>query len=68
MGIFPSLYELVTGRPWTTGRTASADFGRPPGAVYAEQLAAYADAELFGHGEAILADLQRSNVPAGTRG
>jgi hypothetical protein len=59
MPIFPRLYERVTGRPWTTGRTASIDFGPPPGAVHAEELAAYSDAELLSR------DLRRPKV--GTR-
>src|SRR4051794_9997736 len=32
VNILSAIYELVTGRPWTTGRAASADYGPPPGA------------------------------------
>lgn len=52
------LYEAITGRAWTTTRTASLEFGPPPGAVYADRLAAYSDAELLNHGPAILAHLE----------
>lgn len=40
------LYEVITGTPWTTGRSAAADFGPPPGAVYATEWAHLSDAEL----------------------
>lgn len=41
------LYELLTGQPWTTTRSAAAEFGPPPGAVYAVELSRYTDAELI---------------------
>jgi hypothetical protein len=43
------IYEILTGKPWTTVRSAAAEFGPPPGAVYATQLAVYTDAELIAH-------------------
>jgi hypothetical protein len=52
------LYETLTGRPWTTMRSAAAEFGPPPGARYAAALAAYTDAELIARGEQILAGLR----------
>jgi hypothetical protein len=51
------LYELVTGRPWTTVRSAAAEFGPPPGARYAAELSRFSDAELYGHGDRIVAQL-----------
>jgi hypothetical protein len=36
----------------------AAEFGPPPGAVYATELAAYTDAELIANGEQILAHLR----------
>ena len=51
------LYETLTGRPWTTTRSAAAEFGPPPGARYAGELAAYTDTELITHGDRILAQL-----------
>jgi hypothetical protein len=41
------LYEAITGQPWTTTRSATAELGPPPGALYADQLGAYTDAELI---------------------
>jgi|1186.fasta_scaffold345323_2 hypothetical protein len=68
MSIIPALYERLTGKPWTTGRSASVDYGPPPGAVYAEQLAVYSDAELVAHDLTDLLrrpqDLRR-HLPAG---
>ncbi|MEU4424819.1 hypothetical protein AB0F81_29725 [Actinoplanes sp. NPDC024001] len=52
------LYELVTGTPWTTVHSAAAEFGCPPGALYAEQLAQYSDAELIAYGPQILAEIK----------
>ena len=49
------LYRWLTDRPWTTVRSCAAEFGPPPGARYAEELAAYTDTELLLYGEAILA-------------
>ena len=56
--MIPRLYELLTGRPWTSVRSMTAEFGPPPGAVYGEQLAGYTDAELIANGEQILANLR----------
>lgn len=56
------LYELLTGRPWTTTRRASVEFGPPPGALYAHQLAAFTDAELYTHGDRILAHLRAQDT------
>ncbi|WP_426510634.1 hypothetical protein ACPPVO_08230 [Dactylosporangium sp. McL0621] len=52
-----ALYELLTGRPYFTGRSAAADFGPPPGARYARELAAYSDLELIRRGHEIVAEL-----------
>jgi hypothetical protein len=42
------VWKLVTGRPWTTTtRSATAEYGPPPGAVYAFELSRYTDAELI---------------------
>ena len=56
--MFRRLYETLTGRPWTTTRSAAAEFGPPPGARYAGQLASYTDPELIAYGEQILAQLR----------
>ena len=61
------LYELLTGHPWTTVRSATAEFGPPPAARYATQLAAYSDAELIAHGKAILARLRAEEATQATR-
>ena len=53
------LYETLTGRPWTTVRSCTTEYGPPPGARYAAQLAAYSDAELIHHGREILARLKQ---------
>ena len=58
--MFRRLYETLTGRPWTTTRSAAAEFGPLPGARYAGQLAAYTDAELIAYGEQILTQLRAS--------
>lgn len=52
-----ALYERVTGRPWTTVRSAAAEFGPPPGAVFAEALRHYTDQELYERGHVILREL-----------
>jgi hypothetical protein len=52
------LYELLTGRPWTTVRSAAAEFGPPPGALFAEELARFHDAELYAYGPQILAAIR----------
>ena len=57
-----ALYEWLTGRPWRTTRSCAAEFGPPPGALYAEALRHYTDAELIVHGEAILADLREQEA------
>ncbi|MGH3680127.1 MAG: hypothetical protein ACRDT2_07730 [Natronosporangium sp.] len=59
------LYELLTGRRWRTTRSCVAEFGPPPGALYAEALRHYTDAELIVHGEAILADLREQEAAVG---
>jgi hypothetical protein len=56
--MIPRLYELLTGHPWTTVRSMTAEFGPPLAAVYATELAAYTDAELIANGEQILANLR----------
>jgi hypothetical protein len=58
------IWQAITGRPWTTVRSAAAEFGPPPAARYAAQLAAYSDTELIRHGEAILARLRRQDTTA----
>lgn len=42
-----AFYEMVTGTPWTSGRSATADYGPPPAARYAAELGALADEELL---------------------
>lgn len=49
------LYERATGRPWLTVRSASAEFGPPPGARYADVLDQYTDADLYAFGDLIIA-------------
>ncbi len=49
------VYEMVTGKPWRTVRSAAAEFGPSAGAVYAAELSRYSDAELLAYGEEILA-------------
>lgn len=56
------LYELMTGRAWTTTRSCAAEFGPPPGAVYAEALATFTDEQLYASGEWILAQLQEQEA------
>ncbi|MBW6432195.1 hypothetical protein KZ829_00345 [Actinoplanes hulinensis] len=51
--------ELVTGRPRLTVRSAAVEFGPPPGAVYEAELSAFSDAELYAHGDEILAVARR---------
>jgi hypothetical protein len=59
MSAFTWLYERLTGTPWyTTPAWASRDGVRLAGAVYRDELACYTDAELYAHGEAILAGLR----------
>jgi hypothetical protein len=57
------LYELVTGKPWTTVRSAAAEFGPPPGAVYRAELGRFSDAELYAQGDAIVAAAKRRRQP-----
>lgn len=56
------LYEQLTGQPYYTTRSASAEFGPPPAARYAAELARYSDAELIQHGPQILAALVRRDA------
>ncbi|XTZ16509.1 hypothetical protein ACQSSU_03720 [Micromonospora echinospora] len=49
------LYTRATGRPWTTVRSATAEFGPTPGARYADVLDQYSDADLYAFGELIIA-------------
>lgn len=58
----PRLYEKLTGRVWTSTRSAAAEFGAPPGALYAEALRHYTDAELIANGPGILADLREQEA------
>jgi hypothetical protein len=55
------LYERLTGRPWTTTRTMSVEFGPPPGAIYAVELSRYTDAELIKFGDEIVSRLRQEN-------
>lgn len=55
------LFQMLTGRPWTTVRSCAAEFGPPPGARYAAELSAYSDAELITGGHRILARLRRED-------
>jgi hypothetical protein len=66
--MIPRLYELLTGRPWTSVRSMTAEFGPPPGTVYATELAAYTDTELIAHGGHILAHLRTRHPAAGRPG
>jgi hypothetical protein len=50
-----ALWRALTGT--RTMRSAAAEFGPPPGARYADDLARYSDAELVAHGKEILADV-----------
>jgi hypothetical protein len=59
------LYEALTGRPWTTTRSMTAEYGPPAGARYATDLAGYSDAELIANGQRILAAL-RAQEATGT--
>lgn len=52
------IYRALTGKPWITSRSAAAEYGPPPGARYAVQLAAYTDAELISHSETILDEVR----------
>jgi hypothetical protein len=64
------LYETLTGRPWMTVRSCTTEYGPPPGARYAAQLAVYSDAQLICHGHDILARLRqqqhKQHIPATT--
>lgn len=56
--MLPRLFEALTGRPWTTTRSAAAEFGPPP-AVSCPELADYPDAELIRRPVAeVLAEIQ----------
>lgn len=52
------LYQWLTGKPWITTRSCAREFGPPPGAIYAEALRRYSDAQLIAHGDQILAELR----------
>ena len=53
--MFAWLFEVVTGRPWMTVRSAAEEFGPPPAAVYEAELNGYPDLELIANGDEILA-------------
>jgi hypothetical protein len=48
------LYELATGRAWTTTRSAAVEFGPPPAAELPE-LRRFTDAQLMADGPGIVA-------------
>jgi len=56
------LYELLTGKPWTTTRSMAAEFGPPPAVRYADQLAAYTDLELITSHDPIRVRLAREQA------
>lgn len=61
--MLPALFEALTGRSWKTTRSCAGEFGPPPGAVYAEALRHYTDAELMGRDrEAILAEVREQQA------
>ncbi|QSB14577.1 hypothetical protein JQS43_24405 [Natronosporangium hydrolyticum] len=60
-----TLYELLTGRSWTTTRSMMAEFGPPPAARHPE-LARYSDAELYERGAELVAELDAATA-AGRR-
>lgn len=41
------LYQAITGKPWTTSRSCTHDFGPTPGARYAAELATFTNAQLL---------------------
>jgi len=45
--LIKSLYEKITGTPWTTVRSCTQEFGPPPGARYADVFAGMSDDELY---------------------
>lgn len=59
------VYELMTGRSWTTRRSMAAEHGPPPAARHPE-LARYSDAELYRFGPALVAELDAA-AAAGRR-
>ncbi|MEV1331516.1 hypothetical protein AB0J20_18285 [Micromonospora costi] len=57
-------YELVTGTPYTTTRSAAAEFGPTPATRYPE-LANYTDAELYARPTAdVLAEIRAQRAAA----
>jgi hypothetical protein len=52
------LWERLTGTPWTTTRSMAAEYGPPPGALFAAELAEYSDAELVKFGDEVVARLR----------
>lgn len=62
MSLIARAYELVTGTPWTTTRSATAEFG-PTLAVRYPELARYSDAELYSRPLAdILAEIRANTT------
>ncbi len=51
------LYERMTGKPWTTSRSAAEEFGPTPATEFPE-LSRYTDAELYERGPEIVAELR----------
>jgi hypothetical protein len=64
------IYEAVTGTPWTTGRSATADFGPTPAAAYPEldelsfsELMTITNAEAIAWAKAQRASVERIPAP-----
>ena len=51
------LYEVVTGTPWTTGRSMAAEFG-PTLATRHPELSLYSDRDLVTRGDEILTEIR----------
>jgi hypothetical protein len=61
------LYELITGKPWITVRSAAAEFGPPPGALLESELAAFSDAALVQFSTGDVAGMIRAKRSIGAR-
>lgn len=52
------LYERVTGQPWTSMRSCTAEYGQTPAAKFWVELSPYTDAELLAFGDKLVAQLR----------
>lgn len=58
------LYEKVTGTPWTTTRSAAAEFGPPPAVEFATDLVWLTDSEVLLYGDQVVRQARARRVRA----